>query len=147
MYVIIFRDIILRDLNKLKDELNAYADEQKIWLTTPEVKNSAGTLCLHLAGNLQHFIGATLAHTGYVRNRPAEFEQRAISREILLKEIDKTIEVINLSFEKLTDAELEKEYPLQVLEKKTTTAFFLSHLTTHLSYHLGQVNYHRRLLY
>ena len=54
--------------------------------------------------------------------------------------------MINESLPKLTEEELNKEYPILVFKEKTTYEYFLVHLTAHLSYHLGQVNYHRRLL-
>ena len=67
-----------RDLEKLKTEISSYKDEKKIWVISGEVKNSAGNLCLHLCGNLQHFIGAVLGNSGYVRNRDAEFTRKNV---------------------------------------------------------------------
>jgi uncharacterized damage-inducible protein DinB len=135
-----------RDLIRLKEEVIAYRNEKNIWRTEKEIANSAGNLCLHLMGNLQHFIGATLGNTGYVRNREQEFSLKDISRDILLQQIDDTAGVITAVLQTLPQAELDKEYPLVIADNKVPTLFFLLHLTTHLSYHLGQINYHRRLL-
>ncbi|MCW5906429.1 MAG: DUF1572 family protein [Chitinophagales bacterium] len=138
--------IIERDLLKLKEELLLYTNEEVVWHTAKGISNSAGNLCLHLIGNLNHFIGATLGGTGYVRNRPAEFETKYVPRETLLKEIDNTLAIVKNTMQQVTDEELQKEFPLELAGKKYLTGFFLLHLTTHLSYHLGQINYHRRLL-
>ncbi|HEY4149609.1 MAG TPA: DinB family protein [Chitinophagaceae bacterium] len=135
-----------RDLNKLKQEIEAYNNEQRIWATEGGISNSAGNLCLHLVGNLNHFIGKVLGGTDYVRNREAEFSLRNVPRQELVKMIEATVAVVDSSLDKIVPEQLNQEYPIQVFDKKMTVEFFLLHLCTHLSYHLGQVNYHRRLL-
>lgn len=135
-----------RDLNRLKIEIESYKDESKIWLVAPNIANAAGNLCLHLIGNLNTYIGATLGGTNYVRNRELEFSLKNIPQKELIKKIEETITVVNESLNSITQEEVEAEYPILVLAEKTSTAFFLVHLTTHLAYHLGQINYHRRLL-
>lgn len=135
-----------RDLTSLKVELNLYSDEQIIWLTTGQIANTAGNLTLHLLGNLNTYIGAVLGGTDYVRDRPAEFSLKNIPRQSLLEQIDALLIVLKTTLEKLSDTVFEEEYPLLVFEEKTSTEYFLVHLTTHLTYHLGQINYHRRLL-
>ena len=140
------REIFIRELDKLEEEINAYADESKLWIIRGEIKNSAGNLCLHLNGNLQHFIGAILGKTGYVRNRDAEFADKNIPRSRLIELIHTSKKVINETLNQLADENLIGNYPLQVLGKEMVTIrFFLVHLATHLTYHLGQINYHRRL--
>lgn len=134
-----------RDLEKLKTEISSYKDEKKIWETSGDVKNSAGNLCLHLCGNLQHFIGAVLGNSGYVRNREAEFTRKNVPVKELESEIELTTKVIENTLKELKEEELKKTYPINVFGYEMTTGFFLIHLTTHLNYHLGQVNYHRRL--
>jgi len=138
--------IIQRDLLKLKSEIESYNTESNLWKIEKGIANSAGNLCLHLVGNLKTYIGATLGHIGYVRDRNAEFALKNVSRNELIKQIEETIEVINQVLPTLKDEILEKEYPLLVLKEKTSTEYFLIHLATHLGYHLGQVNYHRRLI-
>ncbi len=135
-----------RDLNKLKSELTQYRDERNIWALPPGINNPAGNLVLHLVGNLNTYIGAELGQTGFVRDRDSEFSLRDIPRADLIAQIDATITVINQTLPTLGQALLEKEYPLLVLKEKTSIGFFLVHLATHLGYHLGQVNYHRRLV-
>ncbi len=137
--------IFTRDLNKLKIEIEAYKNEENLWLLDKEITNSAGNLCLHIVGNLNHFIGAILGDTGYIRQRDLEFSLKDVLRTELLKQVDNTIELVDHVLTKLPNEDLEKKYPLEVFKKPMTTEYFLVHLTTHLSYHLGQINYHRRL--
>jgi len=142
----IIKSLIIRDLNKLRSEIELYYSETKIWHTEKHIANSAGNLCLHLIGNLNAYIGAVLGNTGYVRNRPLEFSQKDVSKRELIVMIEETITIVNESLSKVNDEDLNKEYPLLVFEYKTSTGYFLVHLATHLTYHLGQINYHRRLL-
>lgn len=135
-----------RDLNKLKAEIEAYQHEAVIWKTDKSISNSAGNLCLHLIGNLSHFIGAQLGNTGYIRNRELEFSLKNIPRSELTEKIEALQSMINTVLGSLNPEDLEKEYPLIVFEDKMATGYFLIHLITHLDYHLGQINYHRRLL-
>ncbi len=55
-----------KDLNALKQEVAAYTNEANLWVLDDDIKNSAGNLCLHLVGNLNHFIGATMGDTGAI---------------------------------------------------------------------------------
>lgn len=103
-------------------------------------------MCLHICGNLKHFIGEILGKTGYVRNRDSEFSDKNISKEKLIENIDETISVVKNTLEKMTEKDFEKNYPENVIMNEMTTGFFLIHLHSHLNYHLGQINYHRRLL-
>ena len=135
-----------RDLKKLKVELESYSNEADLWLLEKSITNSAGNLCLHLIGNLNWFIGAQLGDTGYVRDRPLEFSAKHVPRVDMLSDIDKTLSMIETTILKLTNEQLEADYPRLVFKEKTSTYFFLIHLATHLAYHLGQINYHRRLL-
>ena len=140
------RSLYRRDLEKLKQEIDSYRDESKIWLTEKNVTNSAGNLCLHLIGNLNAFIGAEIGKSGYVRNRPLEFTAKNVPKTELLKMIDDTLNVVDTILDALNDEKFDEEYPLIVFTEKMTTGYFLVHLTTHLAYHLGQINFHRRLL-
>ena len=88
------------DLEKLKDEISSYDDEKNIWKTTGDINNSPGNLCLHICGNLQHFVGTVLGKTGYVRNRELEFSQKNVSKEGLLAETDITIAMIKKAIRK-----------------------------------------------
>lgn len=135
-----------RDLSKLKEEIGLYANEADLWKTDGEVTNSAGNLTLHLIGNLRHFLGSVLAETGYVRDRDKEFSEGGVSREALLAGIDQASADVASTLAKLTGDDLVAKYPLEVFGYPMTTEYFVIHLATHLNYHLGQINYHRRLL-
>lgn len=135
-----------RDLLQVKLELSLYKNENTIWQVAPHINNSAGNLALHLIGNLNTYIGAEIGKTGYVRNRPLEFSAKHIPRAQVMQMLQDTIEVVKTSLATMDERLLEQEYPLLVFENKTSTEYFLVHLATHLGYHLGQINYHRRLL-
>lgn len=140
------QEIFFRDINRLKSEMELYQNEADIWRIEKQISNSAGNLCLHLIGNLNAFIGAALGNTNYVRNRALEFSEKGVPRTELLNKIDETILVVNQTLQQLSEDDLKKDFPILVFDEKTTTEFFLVHLSTHLTYHLGQINYHRRLL-
>ena len=146
MIIETLQKLFKRDLEKLKQEISLYREEKDLWVTDKGIANSAGNLCLHLAGNLNTYIGAEIGKTGYTRNRDLEFSQKNVPRQELIKMIENTITVVEDGLNKLNEDDLEKEYPLLVFKEKTSTGYFLIHLTVHLGYHLGQVNYHRRLL-
>ena len=135
-----------RDLNKLKSEIGSYKNEVNLWIIDREIANSAGNLCLHLIGNLNTYIGATLGGSNYIRNRELEFSLKDVPKQELINMIEATLVVVNETLGKITEEQLNSEYPMLVFQEKTSTEFFLVHLTTHLAYHLGQINYHRRLL-
>ena len=139
-------ELFERDLNKLIGEINSYKNEADLWIKTDDIPNSAGNLCLHLIGNLNHYIGATLGDSGYVRKRDEEFTTENVSRNELISQIENTIEVVKNTINNLSNDDLEKTYPLQNAGKSTKTNLEFLKILTHFSYHLGQINYHRRLL-
>ena len=138
--------IFSRDLDRLAAEISAYKQEQNIWQTVPGISNAAGNLCLHLIGNLNHFIGAEFGKTGYVRDRPKEFSDTDVPRELLLADIEKTKAVVQYSLSTIGDEDLKRMLPFMKGESEVSAEFLLLHLSTHLSYHLGQINYHRRII-
>ena len=146
MIVETLKTLFSRDLNRLKKEIELYQNEKDLWIINKGIANSAGNLCLHLAGNLNHFIGAVLGNTSYIRKREQEFLLKDISKEELIKSIEETITIVERTLNNITAEQMQSEYPVLVFETKTSTEYFLVHLATHLSYHLGQINYHRRLL-
>ncbi|MBP4137518.1 DinB family protein [Flavobacterium geliluteum] len=146
MLIETLKSLFDRDLNKLKSEIEAYQDESKIWAIDKNIANSTGNICLHLIGNINAYIGAEIGKTGYNRNRPLEFSSKDIPKSELISKIEDTISVVNNALDSLTEADLAAIYPQIVFEKEMTTGFFLVHLSTHLAYHLGQINYHRRLV-
>ena len=146
MLIATLKILFNRDLERLKAEISQYKYEANIWIIKADIKNSAGNLCLHLVGNLNTYIGKELGKTDYLRNRELEFSAKNIPRKELIEKIENTISVINQTLDNLDEAVLATQFPVLVFDKSTTTGFFLVHLSTHLSYHLGQINYHRRLL-
>lgn len=135
-----------RDLAVLEKEISSYSSDADLWKVVGDIKNPAGNLCLHLCGNLQYYIGAVLGNSGYVRNRDAEFSTKGLSKEELLNEIATTRKAVSKALENLNPTVLETIYPVEVFKDPMTTGYFLIHLSAHLGYHLGQINYHRRLL-
>jgi uncharacterized damage-inducible protein DinB len=146
MFIDSLISLFTRDLNKLKAEIETYQNEEALWKTDKSIANSAGNLCLHLVGNLNTYIGAQLGNSGYIRQRDLEFSLKDIPRSELIEQIEKTIGVVNSILVKLSAEDLEKEYPIEPLGYTMTTEYFLIHLYGHLNYHVGQINYHRRLL-
>jgi hypothetical protein len=138
--------IYARELTTLRLEVEAYPSDPDVWKLVPGIANSGGTLALHLAGNLQHFIGAVLGGTGYRRNRDAEFGDREVPRAVILQHIDRALEVVPKTVAGLGPEVLDAEYPDLIAGVRLNTADFLIHLVSHLSYHLGQLDYHRRIV-
>jgi hypothetical protein len=132
-----------RDIRKMMEELTLFKSEENVWRTHGSVKNSAGNLALHIIGGTNHLIGATLSHTGYVRNRDQEFTRKGVLRKLLVGQLEELIPLIKGT---LKDLDLEDEYPLLFDDKKRTNGYVLTQLLLHLNYHLGQVNYLRRVL-
>ncbi|MEO5569699.1 MAG: DUF1572 family protein [Bacteroidia bacterium] len=141
-----FTEVFERDLLQLKKEIESYTDENKLWIVKEGISNSAGNLSLHLIGNLNHFIGVALGDTGYIRNRDNEFSLKNIPKKELIESMEQTIVVVKNTLSKLVPADFEKNFPLEKHGKIVTTDFMLLHLVTHFNYHLGQVNYHRRMI-
>lgn len=146
MLIETLKTLFNRDLNKLKSEIELFEKESEIWHIQKGITNSAGNLCLHIVGNLNTYIGAEFGKTGYIRNRALEFSLKDVPRAELINKIEETIVTINNALNSVSEEDLKKEYPLLVFDSKTSTEYMLVHLTTHLAYHLGQINYHRRLL-
>lgn len=146
MLIETLKTLFNRDLNKLKSEIELFEKENEIWHIQKGITNSAGNLCLHIIGNLNTYIGAEFGKTGYIRNRALEFSLKDVPRAELINKIEETIVTVNNVLNSISEEDLKKEYPLLVFDAKTSTEFMLVHLTTHLAYHLGQINYHRRLL-
>jgi hypothetical protein len=135
-----------RDLRSVRLELEAYPDEQQIWALPPGLPNSAGTLALHLAGNLRHYVGAHLGGTGYVRNRDEEFAARNVPRSVLLEQLAEADRVIASTLPNLSEEQMAQPFPEPIRDQHLLTSELLLQLAVHLAYHLGQVSYHRRVI-
>ena len=135
-----------RDILKLIEEVNLFNNEENLWRTEGSVKNSCGNLVLHIIGGLNYLIGATLAHTGYVRDRDKEFIRKGVERKDLVAQLEALIPMIDKTVNALTQEDLNAEYPIFFDKPETSTSYVLVQLLLHLNYHLGQVNYLRRIL-
>lgn len=138
------RATMVRDLKALGREVAAYPSDAALWQPVPGITNTGGTLALHLVGNLQHFIGAVLGGSGFMRDRDAEFARRDATRAELGAEVERAIRAVDSTLPRVSAAQLAAEYPVEVGGRRLTTARFLIHLASHLAYHLGQIDYHRR---
>jgi len=137
---------LLRDLATFEAELAAFPDDATVWRAHPGLPNVTGTLVLHAAGNLRHFIGAVLGHDGYRRDRDAEFARRDVPRSELVEELRAASRAVDAALAGLDPARLDETYPLEVAGVRLPTGRFLVHLATHLAYHLGQADIHRRVV-
>lgn len=146
MVVDALKELYNRDLKNLKAEIDLYQHDSTLWKTENSIKNSGGNLCLHIIGNLKNFIGNGLANSGYIRDREFEFSGKFVDRKDLQKQIDETIQVVNQGLDNLTDEQLTDNFPVVIWDQPTGMAFTIIHLHSHLNYHLGQINYHRRML-
>lgn len=143
MNIIIFFE---NDLNKLANEISLFQDEKSLWKTKEGITNSAGNLALHIIGNLKHFIGKTLGNTDYVRNRDAEFSLKDVPRDQIISGINELKEIIKNTLPKLSSEDLQKDFPIKIREEAFSTQNMLVYLLAHLNYHLGQINYLRRMM-
>ena len=135
-----------RDLRKLIEEVNLFKKEEDLWKTVGTVKNSSGNLVMHITGGLNHHIGATLAHTGYVRNRPLEFSRKDVPRKELVANLEALIPIVTKTLNEMTPEKMETAFPLLFDDANNSHTYVLTQLLIHLNYHLGQINYLRRIL-
>jgi hypothetical protein len=146
MITTILIDLYEKELDKLKNEINSYKSEEQIWNLPESIQITGGNLCLFLAGNLQHFIGAMIGDSGYIRNKEAELKAKNVSRERLLEEIENTRQVVVDTLEQVSKSELLKIFPNKDFEEPVTTEYYLIHLLSNFSYYLGQIHLHRKLV-
>ncbi len=132
-----------RDIRKLIEEVSLFKEEQNLWKTLGSVKNSGGNLVLHIIGGMNYLIGTLLIQTGYVRDRDQEFIRKGVDRKDLIDQLEQLIPVIITA---LNTIHMEADYPIIFDGKTRSNSYVLMQLSLHLNYHLGQVNYLRRIL-
>ncbi len=142
----ILKSLYNRDLDRLYKEVESYQLDGNLWQTLPGTLNCGGNLALHLVGNLNTFICGHIGKSGYVRDRPAEFNRKDVPREELLGMISATKTGVSNALDLLSEAELAEDYTKRVFPERISLGWFLFHLQAHLNYHLGQINYHRRII-
>lgn len=135
-----------RDLQKVIEEIKLYKNEADLWLLDNEISNSGGNLALHLIGNINHFFGSILGGTDYERERDLEFSRKEVSRAEIIEQLESTINVLKDSLDNLPDEDFYTDFPQEFNGEKQKTIFVVIYMLSHLNYHLGQINYHRRLL-
>jgi hypothetical protein len=138
--------ILERELRTLRREVEAYPDERDLWREVPGIANVGGTLVLHLTGNVQYYFGARLGGTSYIRDRPAEFARRNVSRSELLREVAAAETAVKVGLSRLKEPELTAEFPEVIAGSRILTGEYLVHLSVHFAFHLGQLDYHRRVV-
>ena len=138
-------DLYARDLTRLLQELRAFPDTASLWKTLPGVTNSAGNLALHLEGNLREYIGRQVGKIDYTRDRPLEFSRRDVELEEVVRRIEAVKEMVPTVLRGVTAPQFDAMYPEQVMGHPMTTRLFLVHLLGHLHWHLGQIDYLRRI--
>lgn len=140
------RRMFRRDLAALRREVESYPDDVTPWTIVPGIANSGGTLALHIAGNLRHFVGTTLGESDYVRDRDAEFSQRNLPRTFIVSELNAAELAVDRVLREMDASRLDEDFPLRIADMRARIGPFLMHLAVHLAYHLGQVDYHRRIV-
>ncbi len=139
------QSLLARDLKAFVKEIEAFPGDAQLWAAAPGISNAAGNLALHVAGNLQFYVGATLGGSGYVRDRDAEFNRRSGTRQEVIEELERALQAVESVIPRLTEEDLRREFPQSLGGAVFPTDVFLLRLCAHLTYHLGQVNYLRRL--
>jgi Protein of unknown function (DUF664) len=134
-----------RDLARLVRQLDAFPDGL-LWQVTPGVTNSAGNLMLHLDGNLRDFVGRVLGGVAYERDRPREFAATNVPRSEIATALTGLVTLVPNVIERVEPVAWDATYPLNVLGEPMSTRQFVVHLYGHLNYHLGQIDYLRRVL-
>jgi hypothetical protein len=135
-----------RDLARLAQELRAIPSDGALWTKPPGVSNSIGNLVLHLEGNLREYVGRQLGGVPYIRRREREFSETGLTIDNLLARVEPLAILIPEIIARLSDADLNRLYPEEPFNSPISTAQYLVSLNSHLNYHLGQIDYLRRIL-
>ena len=136
--------LLRRDLTRLVQQIHSFPDDAALWQTLPGVSNCAGNLILHLEGNLREYVGRRLGGISYERNRPAEFTQTGLSRAELARRIE-SLHAIPEAVERITEEQWFSDCGDMLPGGRSMGQALLS-LYGHFHYHLGQIDYLRRIL-
>jgi uncharacterized damage-inducible protein DinB len=122
-------------------ELVAPLSEEQFWAKPFPFGNSFGHLLLHLTGNLNYYIGAQIAGTGYVRNRSLEFSDATRpSKADVLKQFDEAMDVVLAAINRQTAEDWSKQYQAMGVDANDRFEAALI-CATHLHHHIGQMMY------
>ena len=122
-------------------ELAAPLSDEQFWSKPFSFGNSFGHLVLHLTGNLNYYIGAQIAGTGYVRDRPKEFtEASRPSKQEVLKKFDEAVEMVVRTIHSQSAEDWSAAYSGTGSDARTRFEMVLQS-ATHLHHHVGQMMY------
>ena len=145
--VALAKSALINELGQLFDSVKELVEplsEAQLRTRPVQPGNSVGHLLLHLTGNLNHFVGAQLGKTGYVRDREREFtEANPPSKKETLANLDAAVATFRRVVDGLSEEQLLAPHP----ETRFGPVFqALLHLVGHFAIHRGQMSYVVRLL-
>ncbi len=141
--------LVTSTLAEYYEEVRERLDERVVPLSTEQLwrkpypyGNSIGHLLLHLTGNLNHYIGARIAGTGYVRNRPLEFTDPSKSpKEVVLANFDRTIDMVVTTIRRQSADDLAAPYSDPTEARSRTRFELFVRMAAHAYHHVGQIIY------
>jgi len=121
--------------------LAAPLSESQFWTKPFVFGNSFGHLVLHLTGNLNYYIGAQIAGTGYVRDRPLEFSDGSPpSKADALKRFDEAIGMVLRTIKNQSEEDWSKAYSGAGADARSRFEMIMQ-CDSHLQHHIGQMMY------
>lgn len=131
-----YYEMIRKRVHELVDPL----DDEQIWRHPYHYGNSVGNLMLHLTGNLNYYIGAQIARTGYVRQRDREFSDSGKPKQEILTSFDQAIEMVIKTIRSQTADDWSAPYSAVGSESKDRFSMILT-CAGHAYHHVGQMIY------
>lgn len=133
-----YYEYIAAQLHKWADPLSP----EQFWRKPYGYGNSAGHLVLHLTGNLNYYIGARLAGTGYVRNRDLEFNDPSQSpKDEVLAAFDCTIAMVTSAIRQQSEEDWTRPYSAEREPAARDRFTILLRCAGHAYHHVGQIIY------
>jgi len=129
----------IRIRTRVHQLLDPLSNEQ-IWHRPFPYGNSIGNLILHLTGNLNYYIGAQMAGSGYVRHRDLEFTDHGKPKDELLRDFDEAIATAVSTISTQSDADWSTPYDAERRDGSTRFAQVLA-CAGHAYHHVGQIIY------
>ncbi len=122
-------------------ELSASLSNAQFWQKPFPYGNSFGHLVLHLTGNLNYYIGAQIAGTGYVRDRPREFnDPNPPTKDEALRRFDEAVEMVLKTLRTQSTEDWVAEYSGVGTDAEDRLTMFLQ-CEAHMQHHIGQMIY------
>ena len=134
----------------VRDQTHRWVDSlssQQIWKNSFGHGNSIGHLLLHMTGNLNYYIGARVAETGYVRDRDREFtEKHGKSKDDVLAAFDNAIDMVVATIRKQAPEDWLREYSAEREPQANERFGIFLRCAGHAYHHVGQIIYLAREL-